>query len=177
MDGDFLWMATMALIDLYSRDNDASVTDETRWAAVVEKDPRFDGSFVYAVATTGVYCRPSCPARPAKRVNVRFHATCAAAEAAGFRPCKRCRPNGASHYEAYSVKVTEACRLIETSEEEPNLRALAQTVGLSPSHFHRIFRAIAGVTPKAYAIAHRRKRVREHLPHSETVTAAIYSAG
>ena len=101
---------------------DASVADETRWAAVVGKDPRFDGSFVYSVATTGVYCRPSCPARPAKRVNVRFHATCAAAEAAGFRPCKRCRPNGASRYEAYSVKVTEACRLIETSEEEPNLR-------------------------------------------------------
>jgi AraC family transcriptional regulator, regulatory protein of adaptative response / methylated-DNA-[protein]-cysteine methyltransferase len=151
--------------------------DETRWAAVMEKNARFDGSFVYAVTTTGVYCRPSCPARPAKRMNVRFHATCADAEAAGFRACKRCRPNGASRGEAYSTKVIDACRLIETLEEEPSLQALAQAVGLSPSHFHRIFKSIAGVTPKAYAIAHRRKRVREHLPHSETVTAAIYSAG
>lgn len=160
-----------------SRDDGASVANEMRWTAVVKKDGRFDGSFVYAVATTGVYCRPSCPARPAKRVNVRFHATCVEAEAAGFRPCKRCRPNEASRDEVYSTKVTAACRLMETAEEEPSLQALARSVGLSPSHFHRIFKSIAGVTPKAYAMAYRQKRIRDHLPRSETVTAAIYSAG
>ena len=77
---------------MQSRDN--LVTDDTRWAAVVERNSHFDGSFVYSVATTGVYCRPSCPSRPAKRTNVRFHTTCAQAEAAGFRPCKRCKPTG-----------------------------------------------------------------------------------
>jgi AraC family transcriptional regulator of adaptative response/methylated-DNA-[protein]-cysteine methyltransferase len=152
-------------------------TDDERWAAVTAKDTRFDGGFVYSVATTGVYCRPSCPARLAKRANVQFHATCADAESAGFRPCKRCKPDGASRAAADAAKVTEACRLIEASEEPPSLAMLAQAAGLSPSHFHRLFKSITSVTPKTYAVAHRQQRVRDQLAGSESVTAAIYGAG
>jgi len=121
-----------------------------RWAAVVRRDRNADGLFYYAVQTTGVYCRPSCPARLARRENVQFHATCEAAEQAGFRPCKRCRPNAA---------------------------ALAEAAGMSRYHFHRVFTAITGVTPKAYAAAHRAQRVRDELSRTATVTEAIYSAG
>lgn len=151
--------------------------DDARWTAVASRDRAFDGRFYYSVATTGVYCRPSCPARLANRANVRFHETCAEAGAAGFRPCKRCKPDQPSLEEQYAAKVAEACRLIETAEDAPKLDELARTAGLSPYHFHRIFKAIAGVTPKAYAVAHRQKRVRETLERSTTVTEAIYEAG
>jgi AraC family transcriptional regulator, regulatory protein of adaptative response / methylated-DNA-[protein]-cysteine methyltransferase len=147
------------------------------WAAVMARDPSFDGTFYYSVASTGVYCRPSCAARRPKRENVRFHATCADAEAAGFRPCKRCRPDRPPLHERYAAKVAQACRLIETAEDAPSLSALANTAGLSPYHFHRVFKAIAGVTPKAYAVAHRQKRMRETLKRSSSVTEAIYAAG
>ncbi len=106
--------------------------DDARWAAVVARDRTVDGKFYYSVASTGVYCRPSCPARLAKRANVNFHTTCADAEAAGFRPCKRCRPDQPALDEQYASKVAEACRLIEEAEEEPKLDELAQIVGLSP---------------------------------------------
>lgn len=151
--------------------------EERYWQAVQKRDHRFDGKFYYSVATTGVYCRPSCPARPAKRENVAFHATCQQAEAAGFRPCKRCKPNEASQHDRYATKVAEACRLIETAEEAPLLEELADLVGLSPYHFHRVFKSVAGVTPKAYTVAHRRKRLRENLKRSSTVTEAIHAAG
>jgi len=151
--------------------------DDARWAAVVARDRTVDGKFYYSVASTGVYCRPSCPARLAKRANVNFHTTRADAEAAGFRPCKRCRPDQPALDEQYAAKVAEACRLIERAEEEPKLDELAHTVGLSPYHFHRIFKAVAGVTPKAYAVARRQKRVREKLGRSKSVTEAIYDAG
>jgi AraC family transcriptional regulator of adaptative response/methylated-DNA-[protein]-cysteine methyltransferase len=159
--------------------HDAStrLTDDERWAAVAAKDARFDGSFVYSVATTGVYCHPSCPARRAKRANVQFHATCIDAESAGFRPCKRCKPDGAPRAVADAAKVTNACRLIEASEELPSLAELAQAAGLSPTHFHRLFKSIIGVTPKAYAVAQRQQRVRDQLAQSVSVTAAIYRAG
>ncbi len=152
-------------------------SDEARWAAVAARDKAADGRFVYAVATTGVYCRPSCPARLAKQVNVTFHNTCADAEAAGFRPCKRCKPRGSSLDEQHAAKVAEACRMIETAEEEPTLEELAAAAGLSPYHFHRVFRSIAGVTPKAYAIARRQKRVRDQLNRSKSVTEAIHESG
>src|SRR5207247_1399427 len=125
----------------------------------------------------GVYCRPSCTARPARRENVRFHATCEEAERAGFRPCKRCRPNEAAPAEQRAAAVAKACRLIETADETPSLDALAESAGMSRFYFHRVFRAITGVTPKAYAAAHRAERVREELPRSHTVTEAIYGAG
>jgi len=155
----------------------ASAADAKRWSAVLARDSSCDGRFVYSVATTGVYCRPSCAARRPKRAHVRFHASCADAEAAGFRPCKRCRPGAPALPQEHAVKVARACRLIEAAEEAPTLAALAEAAGLSPYHFHRIFKAVAGVTPKAYATAHRHNRVREHLKGSSTVTEAIYAAG
>ena len=150
---------------------------DRRWASVVARDRSADRDFVYSVATTGVYCRPSCAARQPRPENVRFHATCADAERAGFRPCKRCKPNQPSLVEEHAAKVAEACRLIEAADELPNLSELARSVGLSPYHFHRVFKATTGVTPKAYATAHRAKRVRAELTRSNTVTEAIYDAG
>jgi AraC family transcriptional regulator of adaptative response/methylated-DNA-[protein]-cysteine methyltransferase len=158
-------------------EREISLDDEARWAAVVARDRSRDGEFCYSVATTGVYCRPSCPARLAKRANVRFYDTIANAEAAGFRPCKRCRPDLSSLDERRTAKISDACRIIEHAEEEPKLKELAQAVGLSPYYFHRLFKTVAGVTPKAYATAHRQKRIREKLTGSVSVTEAIYDAG
>ena len=151
--------------------------DEARWAAFICRDAAFDAIFYACVETTGIYCRPSCPAKRAKREHVHFCNTAAEAEAAGFRPCKRCRPDQASLLQRHADKVAHACRLIETAEEELKLDALAEAVGLSPYHFHRIFKARLGVTPKAYAAARRNKRVREELGRGATVTEAIYGAG
>jgi AraC family transcriptional regulator of adaptative response/methylated-DNA-[protein]-cysteine methyltransferase len=151
-------------------------SDDARWAAVVARDRASDGTFYTAVVTTGIYCRPSCPARRPKRENVRFYATCADAEAAGFRPCKRCKPRQASGHE-HAKGVAHACRLIEQASEPPKLEELAEAVGLSPYHFHRVFKAITGVTPKAYATAYRQQRVRSSLQRSKSVTEAIYDAG
>jgi AraC family transcriptional regulator of adaptative response/methylated-DNA-[protein]-cysteine methyltransferase len=151
--------------------------DDERWDAVLARDASFDGHFYYAVVTTGVYCRPSCPARRPHRKHVRFLATAAAAEAAGFRPCKRCKPNQSSHLEGLGEKIATACRLIETAEAPPTLRALADAVGVSPAHFHRLFKSATGLTPKSYATAHRSKRVRDELGKSPTITQAIYDAG
>ena len=155
----------------------ASALDDARWAAVVARDAAFDGSFFIAVKTTGIYCRPSCGARRPNRANIRFFDTAEDAERAGFRPCKRCKPTEPSLVQQHAEKVREACRLIETAEAAPRLDDLAAAVGLSPYHFHRIFKAVLGVTPKAYATAHRHKRVRDELGKSATVTAAIYDAG
>jgi AraC family transcriptional regulator of adaptative response/methylated-DNA-[protein]-cysteine methyltransferase len=141
------------------------------------RDAAFDGQFFVSVETTGIYCRPSCPARRPKRENVRFHATAADAEAAGFRPCKRCKPNEPSLADEHAEAVATACRLIETAEEAPKLEELACAADLSPYHFHRVFKTLTGLTPKAYATAHRNKRVREELAKSSTVTEAIYGAG
>lgn len=152
-------------------------TDEDRWEAVMRRDRRADGAFYYSVLTTGVYCRPSCAARLARRENVRFHVSCEAAERAGFRPCKRCRPDQAGLAQERAAAVAKACRLIEAEEETPSLEALAQAVGMSRFHFHRVFKAITGVTPRAYAAAHRAERLREELPRSPTVTDAIYDTG
>jgi AraC family transcriptional regulator of adaptative response/methylated-DNA-[protein]-cysteine methyltransferase len=144
---------------------------------VVARDPQADGTFYYSVETTGVYCRPSCAARLARPEHVRFHATCRDAEQAGFRPCKRCKPGQASPLEQQAAKIAAACRFIEQSEEAPSLAQLAQQAGLSPAYFHRVFKASTGLTPKAYAVAHRAKRVRSTLGKSSTVTEAIYDAG
>jgi AraC family transcriptional regulator of adaptative response/methylated-DNA-[protein]-cysteine methyltransferase len=152
-------------------------TDDIRWNAVIAKDRRADGQFFFSVRTTGVFCRPSCPARLARRENVAFHLTCDAAEAAGFRPCKRCRPREASQSERDAALIAGACSLIETSEAPPRLAALAAAANLSPFHFHRVFKAITGLTPKGYADAHRADRVRKALPASKTITGAIYDAG
>jgi AraC family transcriptional regulator, regulatory protein of adaptative response / methylated-DNA-[protein]-cysteine methyltransferase len=151
---------------------------DPRWQAVAARDRNFDGHFYYAVKTTGVYCRPSFAARAAKPENVSFHLTCADAERAGFRPCKRCRPDEPALAEQHAAKVAEICRGIESAEEIPSLGELARKAGLSVYHFQRLFKAVTGVTPRAYAIAHRAKRIRDALARpGPTVTAAIYDAG
>ena len=150
---------------------------DPRWASVVARDAQADGRFYYSVKTTGVYCRPSCAARLARPENVRFHASCAEAEREGFRPCKRCKPNQPSLVDRHAAKVAEACRLIETLDELPGLAQLADSAGLSVYHFHRVFKAITGLTPKRYAAAHRAQRMRSELGKGGTVTNAIYDAG
>ncbi len=155
----------------------AATENDPRWEIVVARDYRADGKFYYSVETTGVYCRPSCAARLARPANVRFHLTCADAESAGFRPCKRCKPNRDSRAIQHAGTIAAACRLIENSEEMPSLEQLADYSKLSVYHFHRVFKAIAGLTPKEYAAAHLGKRVRSGLGRSATVTEAIYDAG
>jgi AraC family transcriptional regulator of adaptative response/methylated-DNA-[protein]-cysteine methyltransferase len=154
----------------------ATVSDP-RWAAVMARDAAADGSFFYSVRTTGVYCRPSCGARAARPENVQFHATTAEAERAGFRPCKRCKPDQPVLAGQQAAMVAELCRFIEAAEQAPTLEALARRAGMSSFHLHRVFKEVTGLTPKAYAAAHRARRVREALAGSGTVTDAIYGAG
>jgi AraC family transcriptional regulator of adaptative response/methylated-DNA-[protein]-cysteine methyltransferase len=151
--------------------------DDTRWAAVLARDPAADGDFFYGVLSTGVYCRPSCPSRKPRRDNVRFLASRGEAERAGFRPCKRCRPDRPSLDQDHAAKVERACRIIESSETAPTLEELAARVGVSAFHFHRIFRRITGLTPKQYGQARREQRVREALGRGRPVTEAIFDAG
>jgi AraC family transcriptional regulator of adaptative response/methylated-DNA-[protein]-cysteine methyltransferase len=155
----------------------AATVNDPRWAAIVARDPTADGTFFYSVKTTGVYCRPSCAARAARPENVSFHATAADAERAGFRPCKRCKPNLAATSSPHATLIAELCRYIEGAEQAPSLEVLAQRAGLSAYHLHRVFKAITGVTPKQYAAAHRYRRLRTELERSSTVTEAIYGAG
>lgn len=163
-----------------TRNGTASTTmsnDGDRWAAVVRRDANADGRFYYSVRTTGVYCRPSCASRLARRENVRFHATRDEAEGAGFRPCKRCRPNEPALTEQRTASVAKACRMIEAADDVPGLDVLAEAAGMSRFHFHRVFKTVTGVTPKAYAAAHRARRIRDELSRTDTVTEAIYGAG
>jgi AraC family transcriptional regulator, regulatory protein of adaptative response / methylated-DNA-[protein]-cysteine methyltransferase len=152
-------------------------TNESRWDAVRQRDAAADGRFYYSVRTTGVYCKPSCKARPALRENVAFHNTPEDAERAGFRPCKRCRPDNLDNGDPNAPIVEAACRMIETADELPTLSELASQAGFSDYHFHRVFKQLTGVTPRAYAAEHRAKRVRERLTESGTITSAIYEAG
>lgn len=160
-----------------SRDAAKAATEaDPRWAKVKMRDKASDGAFVYSVGTTGVYCRPSCAARLANPANVRFHATPEAARAAGFRACKRCKPDlGAA--QPHAAKVAEAARRIAASETMPSLASLAAKAGLSPHHFHRVFKAVTGLTPKDYAAAHRGRKLREQLHDGASITQAIYDAG
>jgi AraC family transcriptional regulator of adaptative response/methylated-DNA-[protein]-cysteine methyltransferase len=151
--------------------------DKERWQAVKHRDPSFDGKFFFAVRTTGVYCRPSCASRPAKRENVSFFSTVSEAEKAGFRACKRCRPNELGAPDPQVEAVKRACAEIDSAEEAPKLADLAASAGLSLYHFHRVFKAITGVTPKAYADETRARRAADKLRTAETVTEAIYDAG
>lgn len=151
--------------------------EDPRWAALLKRDPRADRSFVYAVRTTGIYCRPTCAAKLARRENVRYFDTHADAEAAGFRACKRCFPNAASPGKQRTDAIAAACRFIEAAEEPPSLQALAERAGLSPFHFQRVFKKVTGVTPKQYATAKRAHRVQKGLQQSTTVTEAVYAAG
>ncbi|HEY1043457.1 MAG TPA: bifunctional DNA-binding transcriptional regulator/O6-methylguanine-DNA methyltransferase Ada [Telluria sp.] len=152
-------------------------TDDKRWDAVLRRDSSADGAFCYSVRSTGIYCRPSCPSRHALRKNVAFHASCGEAEAAGFRPCLRCKPNGPPLAELHARTVEQACRLIEASEVELSLEQLALACGMSSFHFHRIFRRHTGITPKAYAAARRAQKLQDGLGAAPSVTDALYAAG
>lgn len=140
------------------------------------RDPRPPVAFVFAVSTTGVYCRPSCPARRPKPEHVQFFATAAEAERAGFRACKRCKPDGSSPADDLSAKITAACKLLENSEPL-SLEELAAQFGFSPHYFHRMFKQATGLTPAKYAHAQRARRVRDTLKSSASVTDAVYAAG
>ena len=153
------------------------VADDPRWARIVSRDKSADGEFWYSVATTGVYCRPSCPSRRANPKNVQLHDTMDQAKATGFRPCRRCNPDGPSLEAGNAAMVADACRRIERSEEEPSLAELAVAAGRSAGYFHRVFKAVTGLTPKDYAAAQRAARIRQGLEDGASVTAAIYDAG
>jgi AraC family transcriptional regulator, regulatory protein of adaptative response / methylated-DNA-[protein]-cysteine methyltransferase len=155
----------------------AEVVRNPRWASVVARDPASDGKFYYAVKTTGVYCRPSCAARTPRPENVAFYTSTEGAAKAGFRPCKRCKPDGVSLAEDQARRVAELCQFLEQAEPTPSLESLAKRAGWSVYHLHRVFRAITGLTPKAYAAGRRAERVRAKLGRSRTVTEAIYDAG
>lgn len=153
-------------------------TDDERWAAVQARDAGADGRFVVAVRTTGVYGRPSSSARLPKRENVEFFATPEAAEAAGYRRSRRAHGDRTSAAAERAALVARACRMIEASEAPPRLDDLAAEVGMSPFHFHRLFKAQTGLTPKAYSAAWRARKLREELSSPETsITDAIYGAG
>ncbi|QJE03304.1 bifunctional DNA-binding transcriptional regulator/O6-methylguanine-DNA methyltransferase Ada [Massilia forsythiae] len=164
-----------------SSETDAFASDDARWAAVCARAGAADGAFFYSVRTTGVYCRPSCPSRTPRRGNVAFHASRGDAEAAGFRPCLRCRPTEAPLAERQAQAVARACRLIDAAvdngADEPDLDTLAEAGGMSRFHFHRVFKAQTGITPKAYVNARRAGRLRQALAQAGSVTAAAYDAG
>jgi AraC family transcriptional regulator of adaptative response/methylated-DNA-[protein]-cysteine methyltransferase len=152
------------------------VADDPRWAAVVARDPAADDQFVYAVKTTGIYCKPSSASRLPKPENVEFFATAKAAEAAGYRPSTAA--NQTTLAAAHASLVAQACRTIEQADTPPNLADLAKSARMSPFHFHRVFKEVTGITPKGYASAHRGRRMRERLNGSNaSITSAIYDAG
>lgn len=156
----------------------ATPLDEARcWQALCQRDPAAETAFVYGVLSTGIYCRPTCTARRPRRENARFFSTPAAASTAGFRPCKRCRPDEPPKAEREAALVTAACRWLEEAPEPPGLQTLAQRAGLSSHHFHRLFKRLVGVTPCRYAQNQRARRLRDHLADSPTVTQALYQSG
>jgi AraC family transcriptional regulator of adaptative response/methylated-DNA-[protein]-cysteine methyltransferase len=165
----------MAIVTEMPRPTNPFRDDHARWEAVRRRDRAADGRFFYAVLTTAVYCRPACGSRLPRRENVRFFATADAAERAGFRACKRCRPDRAQRPEMEAVAA--ACRLIETAADVPTLATLADAAGMSRFHFHRVFKAATGITPRAYAEAQRARKVQAALGRSLSVTDAIYAAG
>lgn len=150
------------------------IDSDAAWAAFERRDRQWDGRVVGAVTTTGIYCKPSCPARRPKREHVRFYPDAAGALAAGFRPCLRCRPDEVGRDR---VAVADALALIEKAEVAPTLEELAAAVGYAPHHFHRLFKRATGVTPAAYARGLRARRAERALAEERTVTDAIYEAG
>ena len=159
------------------RPSDDTGTTDPRWAAVLARDATADGTFVYSVRSTGVYCRPSCPSRRARRGNVAFHATAAEAERAGFRPCKRCHPEREAAAHPHAALVAALCRRLDAAEHAPTLAELAAGSGLSPFHLQRVFKALTGLSPRDWARARRAERMQRALAGNDSVTAALYDAG
>jgi AraC family transcriptional regulator of adaptative response/methylated-DNA-[protein]-cysteine methyltransferase len=157
--------------------NDLFNTTQTRWEAVLQKDPAADEQFFFAVKSTGIFCRPTCKSRLPNQQNVLFFDTFQEAEAAGFRPCKRCQPKQPDFPQENAKRMIKACEMMEQAEKCPTLQELADYVGLSPFYFQRLFRETVGVTPKQYFIQKRSERIRVQLQQNETVTDAIFNAG
>jgi AraC family transcriptional regulator of adaptative response/methylated-DNA-[protein]-cysteine methyltransferase len=151
--------------------------EESRWNALVERDRTDVDVFCYAVRTTGVYCRPGCSSRLPRRENVEFFDTCKEAELAGYRPCKRCKPDAAPPLDRLTKVIVQACRSLEKADEPFTLDKLAAEAGLSPWYFHRLFKKIVGVTPKQYASTQQARRFRHSLKTSRSVTEAVYNSG
>ncbi|MER3424714.1 MAG: bifunctional transcriptional activator/DNA repair enzyme protein Ada, partial [Nitrospiraceae bacterium] len=151
--------------------------DAQRWDAVTRRDRQADGKFVSGVKTTRIYCRPACSSRLPNPTNVAFFGSVAEAEQAGFRACKRCKPNTTLAPRPHREAIIRACKLIDETEERFSLTDLAASVGLSPYHFHRVFKEIVGITPKSYAAARRARSLRAELRRGNSVTQAIYDAG
>ncbi len=160
-----------------ARERATEIGGDPRWSAILARDPAADGAFLYSVRTTGVYCRPSCASRRPRPENVAFHASPGEAERAGFRPCRRCRPRGASPAAARTATVAALCRLLEGSDGPTPAEDLAARAGWSVSRMHRVFREVTGLTPRAYAAARRAERVRAALAGGGTITAAFHGAG
>lgn len=155
----------------------AYASDEQRWRAVRERDDAADGTFYYAVTTTGIYNRPSCAARLARRENVEFHASLEELRLRGYRPCRRCRPGEPEPTREHAALVARVCLLMDTAAAPLNLDELAQSAGYSRFHFHRMFKSLTGLTPHTYWTAVRARRVREELIRARTVSDAIYQSG
>lgn len=151
--------------------------DDARWQRVLSRSTARDQPFVYAVKTTGIYCLPGCPSKHPKRENVEFFDSPEQAQAAGYRACKRSNCVGQTLSQQRAALVSRACEIIEQAEQLPSLNELAEQLNLSPFHFHRVFKASTGLTPKAYAAAHRARKVRTQLQRGALVTEAMYDAG
>lgn len=151
--------------------------NDPRWAAVLARDPSADSQFVYAVKTTGVYCRASSPSRLPRPENVEFFSGAAEAEAAGYRPSRRAASDQTSVAAKHAALVANSCRQIEQADALPSLAQLAGEAGLSAYHFHRVFKSVTGLTPNAYARAHRARKIREQLTRPGSITDALYGAG
>lgn len=150
---------------------------EQCWQAVLAHDATFDGNFFYSVKSTGVYCRPGCASRRPRRENVAFWENPALAEAAGFRPCKRCRPNEASSASRHVAAIERACALIRQRDSLPSLAEMADAAGISRFHFHRVFKQVTGATPREWGSAHRLGRFADRLDAGDKVASAVYAAG
>lgn len=153
------------------------IPDLQKWNSIKRRDQKADGAFVYAVVTTGVYCRPSCGARLPLEKNVRIFRTDKEAEAAGFRACKRCGPGAIPSDRRRAEAIRAACDLLKGAQDKPDYAAIARRLGLSRFHFHRLFKEATGVTPGAWLKAHRQSRVIDALSRGASVTEAIYEAG
>lgn len=171
-------MNNLNTIDRAGRTAGEMAGDDNRWRHVVERNPGADGRFVYAVATTGIYCRPSCASRRPKPENVSFYEAAEAAELDGFRPCLRCRPDSVVPETADARLVRTVCQAIGESDEKlPTLAELGEAVGANPQHLQKRFKRIMGVSPRAYADEVRRGRVRSLLKEQDDVTGALFEAG
>jgi AraC family transcriptional regulator of adaptative response/methylated-DNA-[protein]-cysteine methyltransferase len=153
------------------------MSDAERWRAVVTRDRRLDGAFVYGVRSTGIYCRVGCPARRPRRNQVEFFSIPAAAERAGYRACRRCRPRDAIRRHPQVQLVERACRILDDAAERLTLADLGRRLGVSPAHLQRVFRRVAGISPRAYAEVRRTRRLRAGLRRGASVSHAVYDAG